>query len=206
MLMKRSRTVPFALLATIAALAGCSSTGHERPVASAQSSQAAPPTTMITWVGKVCDADADLRTQQGAVSTAAAYIGARHPTRKQLTGFISAVAGSMEKTRKSFQKLRHAPGIDGGDRLVSAYLSGVNGTLASLKDEKKTANDPSAPEFVLAALPQRVAIIIEGTAPEGTDLPSLAARNATLNRAYKQAKSCQGAPPIRATPSPTPAA
>lgn len=204
--MKRSRTVPFALLATIAALAGCSSTRHERPVASAQSRQAAPPTTMITWVGKVCDADADLRTQQGAVSTAALYIRARHPTRKQVTGFISAVAGSMEKTRKSFQELDNVPDIDGGDQVVRAYLTGVKGTLTKLKDEKKTANDPSAPEFVLAAIPQRVAIFIEGTAPEGTDLPSLLARNPTLNRAYRQAKSCKGASPIKATPSPTPPA
>lgn len=206
--MKRSSfAIPLALLATVTGLVGCSSKGHEsRPSGKpASSSPASPGQVMITWVGKVCEADDDLQVQRDAARVAALSMIPRHPTRKQIAGFVAVVRGDLEKSVKKFQKLDHVT-IDGGDQVIAAYVTAVKGALAKVENAEKTANDHSTPELLLTGLPQDVATYLDTAVPKGADLPGLLARNTTLNRAYKQARSCMNASPLRETASPTPTA
>jgi hypothetical protein len=160
---------------------------------------------MITWVGKVCDADDDLQVQQDAARVAALSMIPRHPTRKKIAGFVAVVRGDLEKNLKKFQKVGKVT-IDGGDQVIAVYITAVKAALAKVEKAEKTANDRSSPELLLNYLPQQVATYIAAAVPKGADLPGLLARDPTLDRAYKQARSCKNASPLTATPSPTPTA
>jgi hypothetical protein len=206
--MKRSPiAISLALLATVTGLVGCSSNGHEsRPSGKPDSSSpATPDQAMITWVGKVCEADDDLQAQRAATRVAALSMIPRRPTPEQIAGFVAVVRGDLEESVKKFQRLDNV-NIDGGDQVIAAYVTAVKGALAKVENAEKMANDHSTPELLLTGLPQDVATHLEAAVPKGPGLPGLLARNPTLNLAYKQARSCNNASPLRATPSPTPTA
>lgn len=199
--MKRaSFAIPLALLATVTGLVGCAPKGHEsRPSGKpASSSPATPDQAMITWVAKICEADNDLQVQRDAARLAALSMIPRHPTRKQIAGFIAVVRRDLEKSVQRFQQLDNVS-VDGGDQVIAAYVTAVKGALAKVENAEKTANDHSTPDVLLTGLPQDVATYLETAVPKGADLPGLLARDPTLNRAYQQARSCKSASPLRAT-------
>lgn len=189
-----------ALLVILAGLVGCSSGSGQPGPPTAPPSQA-----MITWVDSVCSADSDLRLRQGVVRNAALSTVPQQLTRQQVAGFIVGVRTSLSENLTTFQNIRTGV-VNGGDRVVDAYVTAVRDVLAKLDEAEKRANDASSPDFALPYIPLEVSDIVAAAAPIGADLPGLVDADPTLHAAYQRATSCEDAKPLTTagqTPAPT---
>jgi hypothetical protein len=195
--------VPALLLAAAGTgAAGCSA-DRESPERSAASGRATPTRAMITWVDAVCAADDDLQAKQGAVRVLAYSMVPRQPTRTEIVRLVAGARRDLQQSLTTFQKMDMGT-VEGGDRLVAAYIAAVQDAVSAIKKLETTAKDSSVSHNVLLDVPGDLAGAIT-VAPAGTDLPTLRTRNAALDRAYRQADSCQHKHyrPARTSPKPT---
>lgn len=202
--MRRTLLVVPALLLAAAGTgaAGCSAEG-ESPERSAASGRATATRAMITWVDAVCAADDDLQAKQGAVSVLAYSMVPRQPSRTEIVRLVAGARRDLQQSLTTFRTMDKGT-VEGGDRLVAAYVAAVQDAVSAVKKLETTAKDGSVSRDVLLDVPGDLARAIT-VAPAGTDLPTLRTRNAALDRAYRQADSCRHKHyrPARTSPTPT---
>lgn len=204
----RRASMPVAVLVTALTLAvpivaGCSggSSHHTADKTPKHSHSAGPNRTIVTWVGKVCAADASV---QGLANTDVPYTS--DPPRSEVRAFIKNIGRQLRAGVATFEAIGHAP-VAGGDAVVAAYVRGLKGASRRVKDADSYVRG-SAPMMVEGVnLPLLyVSTAIETLAPKGTDLPSLISRNPALAQAFRAAPACQQSPPLTAhsaTPTPS---
>lgn len=198
-----------ALLVTLTGAAGCSS-GHEgSPSASTPSHPSTPfqtPTpdqAMITWLDSVCSADKELQATQGAARTAALTAVIRQGTPEVVASFIAVLQRQLAENLAAFQKLRTGA-VNGGDRVIDAYITAMNEARTKLDGLERAANDPA--QSSPADLARLAAKDLNLIAPVDTDLPRLVHADQTLQAAYQRADNCKDAKPLTTAnqqPAPT---
>lgn len=183
--------------------AGCSGGSSHRAADKTpkRSHSAGPNRTIVTWVGKVCAADASV---QGLADTDVPYTS--DPPRSEVRAFIKNISRQLRVGVATFDAIGHAP-VVGGDDVVAAYIRGLKSASRRVKDAESYVRS-SAPMMVEGVnLPLLyVSTAIETLAPKGTDLPSLISRNPALAQAFRAAPACRQSAPLTAqsaTPTPS---
>ena len=124
--------VPALLLAAGTGAAGCSAERGSSAPSDTASGRATPTRAMITWVAAVCAADDDLQAKQGATRVLAYSMVPRQPTRTEIVHLVTGARRDLEKSLATFRKMDKGT-VDGGDRLVAAYVVAVQDAVSAVK-------------------------------------------------------------------------
>ncbi|GAA2458064.1 hypothetical protein GCM10010191_92320 [Actinomadura vinacea] len=187
------RPLLWATLPLLAAvLTGCSGEDTPSKAEDTRSKSAAPGQAVITWLGKVCAADADLQVQRHASRIAALSMVPRRPSRDQIVHFAKVSHKDLQETLEMFEKTGPSP-VAGGDQAVAAYINALKPAVAKLEKTKEDVPSPAV-----------VANTIQSAVPKDNGMQQLFAQNPALNQVYKTSPQCKGADLIPESPSPGP--